>query len=372
MSVAIGTPGGAGIDRSRRTLDDEMRIAQLAPLHEAVPPRRYGGTERVVSWLTEELVRRGHEVTLFASGDSRTQARLVPCAEQALRLDPRVRDPLAHHVLMLEQLRTRAGEFDVVHFHIDYLHFPLMRALGLPHVTTLHGRLDLWDLEALYAAYGDMPLVSISDAQRRPLAGARWMATVHHGLPAGQYPFSPRGGHRLVFLGRICPEKRPDRAIEIATRAGRELVIAAKVDAADRDYFEACIRPLLSRPNVQFVGEVTDREKVALLGEAHALVMPVDWPEPFGLVMIEAMACGTPVLAWRAGSTPEVVDDGVSGRLVDGIDAAVRAVEEIGSLDRRAVRACFEARFTVERMADAYVDVYTRLQDVHGPVRTAA
>ena len=338
-----------------------MRIAQIAPLIESVPPRLYGGTERVVSWLTEELVRLGHAVTLFASADSETSATLVPCVPAALRFEPRCDSPLPHYMVMFEQLRRRRRDFDLLHFHIDYLHYPLMREMRAVHLSTLHGRQDLWDLPPLYAEYRDVPLVSISDSQRSPIPAANWAGTVYHGLPRDLLPFSPGGGDYLAFLGRISPEKRLDRAIDIATRAGRELVVAAKVDKADQEYFATQIKPLLAHPRVHYIGEVTDREKGELLGEALALLFPIDWPEPFGLTMIEAMACGTPIIAWNCGSVPEIITEGVSGRVVDSIEDAVAAVDDLGGLDRRRVRKCFESRFSVERMATDYVDVYQRL-----------
>jgi glycosyltransferase involved in cell wall biosynthesis len=350
-----------------------MRIAQIAPLIESVPPRLYGGTERIVSYLTEELVRQGHHVTLFASADSVTNAELVPCAPSALRLEPRSATALPHYMLMLERLRRKALSFDLVHFHIDYLHYPLMREIATPHLTTLHGRQDLWDLEPLFDEYTDMPVVSISNSQRAPVREANWIGTVYHGLPRGLLPFARRGGDYLVFLGRICAEKGVERAIEIATRAGRELKVAAKVDDADREYFEARIRHLLERPNIHFVGEVNDAEKAELLGGALALLFPIDWPEPFGLTMIEAMACGTPVLAWRRGSVPEIVKDGVNGRIVDSIPEAVAVIDELAALDRSKVRASFECRFSVERMTADYVALYNRLVATHASsVGTAA
>ncbi|RMF99355.1 MAG: glycosyltransferase family 4 protein [Gammaproteobacteria bacterium] len=349
-----------------------MRIAQVAPLIESVPPRQYGGTERVVAYLTDELVRQGHDVTLFATEDSHTRARLVPCAPGALRLEPRCRDPLPHYMYMLDELRRRARQFDIVHFHIDYLHYPLMRALGLPHVTTLHGRQDFWDLARLYAAFPDMPLVSISNAQRAPVPDANWVGTVYHGLPPDLYEFSPDGGDYLVFLGRICADKGIDRAIEIATRAGRELLIAAKVDKADREYYEACVRPLLKRPNIRYIGEVDDREKGELLGGALGLLFPIDWPEPFGLAMIESLACGTPVVARPCGSVPELIRDGLSGRIVDGIDDAVAAVDSLRALDRAAARREFEERFSAERMAAEYLAIYRLLLDDRTPLSSAA
>ena len=338
-----------------------MKIAQISPLIESVPPKLYGGTERIVSYLTEELVRQGHEVTLFASGDSLTEAELVSCSPEALRLDPRMRDPLPHYMMMLEQVRRRADDFDVLHFNIDYLHLPLIRNLRRRTLTTMHGRVDLPDLQPLFAEFDDVPLVSISADQRRPLS-ARWVATVYHGLPPDLYSFSDAGRHGyLAFLGRICPEKRPDRAIEIAKRAGCELKIAAKVDPIDRAYFEAVVRPLLDDPHIEFVGEIGESEKQAFLGGAKAVLFPIDWPEPFGLVMIEAMACGTPVVAWRCGSVPEVVAEGVTGFIVDGIEEATAAVDRIGSVDRKGVRRRFEARFTAGRMARDYLRVYESL-----------
>jgi glycosyltransferase involved in cell wall biosynthesis len=338
----------------------EMRIAQISPLIESVPPKLYGGTERIASHLTEELVRQGHEVTLFASGDSVTAAELVACVPQALRL-ANVVEVLPYQVLQLEYLRRRAHDFDILHFHTDYLHFPLIRQLGVAAVTTMHGRLDLPDLPPLFAEFHGMPLVSISDGQRAPLP-ANWVATVQHGLPADLYAFSPgcRDGY-LAFLGRICPEKRPDRAIEIARRAGVPLKIAAKVDRVDEAYFNRVVRPLLTTPGVEFVGEIGENEKQDFLERARALLFPIDWPEPFGLVLIEAMACGTPVVAWRRGSVPEIVEDEATGLIVDSIEAAVAAVGRIGALDRRGVRRRFEERFTAERMARDYLAVYERL-----------
>jgi glycosyltransferase involved in cell wall biosynthesis len=338
-----------------------MRIAQVSPLYESVPPSRYGGTERVVSYLTEELVRRGHEVTLFASGDSETAARLVPCSERALRLAGCPNSlSLAHHMVQLDQVARRAADFDLVHFHIDYIHFPLSKALGIRHVNTLHGRLDLDPIFPCYRRFGDFPFVSISDSQRRPMPWLNWLGTVYHGLPDDLYRLGP-GGDRLVFLGRISPEKRVDRAIEIARRSGLPLRIAAKTDPVDGDYFEAEIEPLLSLPGIEFLGEIEDHEKQALLGKALALLMPIDWPEPFGLVMIEAMACGTPVIAFRNGSVEEVVDDGVTGFVVESIEEALTAVERCRSLDRGRCRQRFEQRFSVGRMAADYVRLYASL-----------
>jgi len=335
-----------------------MKIAQVAPLYESVPPKLYGGTERVVSYLTEELVRQGHDVTLFAAGDSSTRARLESVGARALRLDRDCVDPLAHHMVLLDRVIEAADEFDVIHFHTDYLHFPLTRWLRVPHVTTLHGRLDIPDLKPLYKHFVRVPVVSISNAQRKPLAFANWVATVYHGLPEEQYVFQPKPGKYLAFLGRISPEKRPDRAIEIARRAGIPLKIAAKVDKADRAYFEARIKPLLDGPGVEYIGEIGDHEKSEFLGNACALLFPIDWPEPFGLVMIEALACGTPVIAWPHGSVPEVLRDGETGFLVQSIDEAVRAVERLDRLSRVHCRQVFERRFSVRRMARDYLEAY--------------
>jgi len=348
-----------------------MRIAQVAPLSESVPPKLYGGTERVVSYLTEELVAQGHEVTLFASGDSRTRARLCAPVAKALRLGGSYDDAVPYHLVEIEEVVRRARDFDVVHFHTDYIHFPMARRLPVPHVTTLHGRLDLKDLILLYREFSDIPVVSISDAQRAPLAWANWQATVYHGLPLDLYRLSETADGYLAFLGRIAPEKRPDRAIEIARRAGVPLKIAAKVDRADQDYYERRIRPLLRGPGVEFVGEIGESEKQAFLGNACALLFPIDWPEPFGLVMIEAMACGTPVIAYRCGSVPEVIDDGVTGFVVDSVPAAVAAVERAAALDRRRVRQRFEERFSVARMAERYLEVYGRLQAPEATTRAA-
>jgi glycosyltransferase involved in cell wall biosynthesis len=338
-----------------------MRIAQVSPLFEAVPPRTYGGTERVVSYLTEALVHQGHEVTLFASGDSVTHARLVALCPQGLRFDDRCTDQFAHHVVLLEQVFQQAADFDLIHFHIDYWHFPLSRRQTTPHVTTLHGRLDLPDLVAVYQEFPEPPVVSISNAQREPLPWLNWQGTVYHGLPADLYAFQPEPGQYLAFLGRISPEKRVDRAIAIATRVGMPLKIAAKVDPTDQEYFEADIAPQLRHPLVEYVGELGEGEKDAFLGNAYALLFPIDWPEPFGLVMIEAMACGTPVIAFRRGSVPEVVDDGVTGFIVDGVEEAVRTVARIPTLRRQDCRQAFETRFSASRAAADYLDIYRRL-----------
>jgi glycosyltransferase involved in cell wall biosynthesis len=338
-----------------------MRIAQVAPLYESVPPKHYGGTERVASYLTEELMRQGHEVTLFASGDSVTKARLVATCPRSLRLDPRCRDQMAHHYVMLENVFQRAAEFDIIHFHIDYMHFPLSRREGLIHVTTLHGRLDIPDLVPLYQEFREMPVISISNGQREPLPWANWQATVYHGLPADIYQFRPEPGSYLAFLGRISPEKRVDRAIEIAKKAGMPLKIAAKIDLVDKTYFESVIEPLLQNSLVEFIGEIGDGEKSEFLGNAYALLFPIDWPEPFGLVMIEAMACGTPVIAYRGGAVPEVMEQGHTGFVVDGMDEAVEAVLRVPTLSRRRCREVFEQRFTSARMAHKYVQVFERL-----------
>ena len=339
-----------------------MRIAQVAPLFESVPPRLYGGTERVVAYLTEELVRQGHQVTLFASEDSITSAELVPCAPRALRLDPDVRDPLPHHMIMLDKVRERADEFDILHFHIDYLHLPLFRSERGRTLTTLHGRQDLPDHMPFYRRFSDMPLVSISNAQRTPLPGANFVGTVYHGLPLGLHaPSLDRHGGYLAFLGRISPEKRPDRAIAIARAAGLPLKIAAKVDKADETYFRSVIAPTLDGGGVEFIGEINDNAKGEFLGQAAGLLFPIDWPEPFGLVMIEAMACGTPVLAFPSGSVPEIVEDGLTGRIVSSVDEAARAVPELLALNRRAIRTRFEERFSAARMAADYVRIYQKM-----------
>ena len=340
-----------------------MRIAQIAPVYESVPPRLYGGTERVVSYLTEELVARGHEVTLFASGDSQTSARLVSSTPQALRLANAPMDELATQVLLTEQLIREADQFDIIHNHIDYLPFPVLRRRARASLSTPHGRLDEHHWQTMVGQFPELALSSISFAQRRPLAAANWVGTVYHGIPVDEHAFRSRPGSYLVFLGRICPEKRVDRAIEIALLSGVPLKIAAKVSSTDRPYFESEIVPLLDHPLVEFLGEVDEASKDELLGNALALLFPIDWPEPFGLAMIEAMACGTPVIAFRRGSVPEVVDDGVSGCIVDDVAAAVSAVRTIGDMDRRACRLRFEERFTARRMASDYMELYRELVD---------
>jgi glycosyltransferase involved in cell wall biosynthesis len=346
-----------------------MKIAQIAPLMESVPPRLYGGTERVVSYLSEELVRQGHDVTLFASGDSITSARLVSCATQAIRLNPGVRDHIPYYMIMLDKLRQIAASFDILHFHIDAFQMPMFRDIAAKTLTTLHGRQDLPDLLPLYQAFPNMPLVSISDAQRAPIADANFSKTIYHGLPVDLLApnYDARGGY-LAFLGRISHEKRPDRAIAIASALGLPLRIAAKIDKADEDYFRETIAPLLERPGVQFVGEINDRDKTKFLGDALALLFPIDWPEPFGLVMIEAMACGTPVLGFRRGSVAEIIDDDVTGHVVDTLDQAIRILPETMRLDRRKVRRRFEERFSAARMARDYLDAY---QGIAQPARPA-
>ena len=340
-----------------------MRIAQVAPLYESVPPKLYGGTERVVSWLTEELVTQGHEVTLFASGDSETRARLIPACPRALWRDKDCRETLPHHVRQMELVFDDVSRFDVIHFHSDYLHFPLLRRHPCPSVTTLHGRLHIPDLGPLFAEYRDVPLVSISNDQRRPIPDANWQATVYHGLPRGLHTFQERSGDYLAFLGRMSPEKRVDRAIQIARLAGMKLKIAAKIYPEERAYFHETIEPLLqeSQSFVEFIGEVGGRAKDEFLGNAHAMLFPIDWPEPFGLVMIEALACGTPVIAWKNGSVPEIIEDGVTGFVVDSVEDAAEAVGRIAWLERSSCRKAFEDRFDAGRMARDYVDVYRRL-----------
>ena len=339
-----------------------MRIAQIAPLMESVPPRFYGGTERIVSWLTEELVAQGHDVTLFASGDSMTSSNLVPCTIEAIRLSATMKDYMPYTTMMVDRVRRLARSFDVLHFHVDMFHFPLFRGLEARTITTLHGRQDLPDLYPFYKAFPKMPLVSISDAQRSPIPDATFAGTVLHGLPSDLHRpcYDPKGGY-LAFLGRISPEKRPDRAIQIARASGIPLKIAAKVDKADEAYFREVIKPLLDEGGgVEFVGEVDERGKTKFLGDARAVLFPIDWPEPFGLVMIEAMACGTPVLAFDCGSVPEVIDDGVTGRIVKTMDDAFAALPDVLAMDRRVVRARFEQRFTASRMARDYVSLYQR------------
>jgi glycosyltransferase involved in cell wall biosynthesis len=342
-----------------------MKIAQVSPLVESVPPQLYGGTERIVSYLTEELVRQGHEVTLYASGDSLTAARLRPMCDRAIRLGDSLADPVAHHMLLLERVVRETRNFDLVHFHLDYLPFSLIRRHAIPALTTLHGRLDLMGLPPLFREYSDMHLVSISDAQRKPMPWAGWAATVHHGIPEDLYQQGDGDGGYLAFLGRISPEKRVDRAIEISRQVGMPLRVAAKVDGADKTYFEENIRALLGDANVDFIGEIGEVEKNEFLGNARALLFPIDWPEPFGLVMIEAMACGTPVIAFRGGSVEEIIEDGITGFVVSDIDEAVKAVSNLDAIDRSVCRARFEERFSVSRMCRDYVRAYRHVLDTH-------
>jgi glycosyltransferase involved in cell wall biosynthesis len=338
-----------------------MKIAQVSPLYESVPPQNYGGTERVVSYLTEELVREGHQVTLYASGDSVTQARLVPMCARSLRLDPHAVDHLAHHMIMVSRVLRDSHQYDIIHFHIDYLHYPPSSCLHLPQLTTLHGRLDLPDLEPLYQEFAKVPVVSISDAQRRPLPWANWQGTVYHGLPIDSHTFRAKPGEYLAFLGRVSPEKGLDRAIAIAQRTGIPLKVAAKVDKNDYQYFKEKIEPLLADPLVEFLGEIGGETKDRFLGAALALLFPIDWPEPFGLVMIESLACGTPVIAWRNGSVPEIIEDGVTGFIVASLEEAVTALARVGTLSRLQCRASFEERFSAARMTRDYLRLYRRL-----------
>ena len=339
-----------------------VKIAQISPLIESVPPRLYGGTERVVAYLTDELVRQGHDVTLFASGDSQTSAKLVPGSREALRLDPDVREHIPHHLMMMEQVKQLAPGFDILHFHTDLVHFPVFSGTGTPTLTTLHGRQDLFELRDFYTSFPNMPLVSISEAQRKPILDATFAGTVLHGLPADLLPPTLRPcGNYLAFVGRISPEKGVDRAIEIARAADMPLKIAAKVDRADEAYFREQIAPLLTAPGVKYIGEINEREKARFLGEAAALLFPIDWPEPFGLVMIEAMACASPVVAFDRGSVREVIDHGVTGWIVGGTEEASRAVKPVIQLDRKTVRRRFEQRFTARRMADDYVRLYQQV-----------
>jgi glycosyltransferase involved in cell wall biosynthesis len=338
-----------------------MKIAQVAPLYESVPPQYYGGTERVVSYLTEELIRQGHQVTLFASGDSVTRAHLVSPCPRSLRLEGQCIDQLAHHIVLLEQVLRHANTFDLVHFHIDYLHFPLSVRQSTPHVTTLHGRLDLPDLVPVYQTFPTVPVVSISESQRAPLPWLNWRGTVPHGLPKDLYTFQETPGTYLAFLGRIAPEKGVDQAIAIAQRVGMPLKIAAKVDRVDREYFREVVRPLLDHSLVEYIGEIGESQKDIFLGQAYALLFSIDWPEPFGLVMIEALACGTPVIAYRRGAVPEVLEHGVTGWIVDGLEEAVQAVARVPTINRKRCRQVFEERFSVSRMAQDYLRIYWQL-----------
>lgn len=349
-----------------------MKIAQIAPLWESVPPRLYGGTERVVSYLTEELVRQGHEVTLYASGDSQTAARLNPACAHALRLNTGLVNRDAPLILMQEQaLGAEADQYDIIHSHLDFLSFPMSRRCPTPVLTTLHGRLDLPELVPMFREYADMQLVSISNAQRQPLPDANWQATVYHGLP-DLYTFHPTPGKYLAYLGRICPEKRPDHAIEIAKRVGIPLRIAAKVDPVDREYFETQIEPLLNHPLIEYVGEINDAEKCDFLGNAAAVLCTYDWPEPFGIVLIEALACGTPVFAYRRGSIPEIIEDGVTGFICDSMADMIAKLDQLPSISRRRCRDAFQTRFTVERMVKDYLAVYERMATVPARVHALA
>jgi len=358
-----------GSELTTHTARDSLRIAQVAPLYESVPPALYGGTERVVSYLTEALVMQGHRVTLFASGDSKTSAELVSVCERAIRLDPDNPDPLALHVVMIEEVFKRASDFDAIHFHVDGMHLPLARRHAIPMVTTLHGRLDLPGLDALYREFSEQPLVSISNAQRQPMAWANWVTTVYHGIPAELHRPSYNAGQYFAFLGRISLEKRVDRAIAIARRSGIPLKIAAKIDAADREYFTSEIEPLIDGTLIEYVGEIGEREKTEFLGNAIALLFLIDWPEPFGLSMIEAMACGTPVIAFRCGSVPEVIDVGITGYVVDDLEQAVSSAEAVQRLDRRLCRETFERRFSALRMAEDYCAVYEQLGEKRWPLK---
>jgi glycosyltransferase involved in cell wall biosynthesis len=344
-----------------------MHIAQVAPLTEAIPPKLYGGTERVVSWLTEELIALGHDVTLFASGDSVTSARLEAVWPRALRLDGAVRDPNALHMMMLERVYQSASDFDILHCHLDYYPFSLFSRQSTPFVTTLHGRLDLPEHQPVFDTFSSVPVVSISNSQRRPLPQANWVRTIHHGLPAELLVPQPVKPSYFAFLGRIAPEKGIDRAIRIAQHCGVPLKVAAKVDKVDQDYFDEQIKPLMTSGNVEYIGEINDREKSEFLSGAIALLVPIDWPEPFGLVMIEAMACGTPVIAFNRGSVPEIVDDGVTGFVVEDINGAVGAVDRLGHLSREKIRRRFEERFTARRMAQDYLAVYRSLSNAVSP-----
>lgn len=339
---------------------NKLKIAQVSPLYESVPPKLYGGTERVISFLTEELVKQGHEVTLFASGDSVTSARLIPACESSLRLNADCEDQLVHHIGMLQRVLDESDHFDVVHFHIDYLHFPLSRLMRLPHVTTLHGRLNIPDLKPFYNLFKDMPVISISHEQRKPLPDIHWIGNVYHGLAEDLFLPHYGSGKYLAFLGRVSPEKGLDRAIEIAIRSGLPLKIAAKIDKNDEGYYRQHIAALLDHPLIEFIGEISEKEKNEFLGNAIALLFPINWDEPFGLVMIESLACGTPVVAYNRGSVPELIIHGSSGFIVNNQDDAVKAVQNISLIDRQECRRCFEERFSARRMAQDYLKVYSQ------------
>jgi glycosyltransferase involved in cell wall biosynthesis len=339
-----------------------VKIAQVAPLYESVPPKFYGGTERIVANLTDELVRQGHDVTLFASGDSETAAHLVSVCDEGLRLNTKYTDHILYHLLSVERVAQRAVEFDFIHFHLTYLHYPTARRLPTPHATTIHGRMDLPEYVPLYREFSDTPVISISDSQREPLPWLNWQGTVYHGLPGDLFRWNPQPGKYLVFLGRFSPEKRADRAIEIAKLSGIPLKIAAKIEKSDEQYFESAIKPLLDHPLIEYIGEVGDKEKQELFANAYAQIFPIDWPEPFGLVMIEAMACGTPTVAFRCGSVPEIIEDGVTGFIVDSIDDAVEKLKRVPELSREKCRRAFEERFSARRMAKDYLSIYARIQ----------
>jgi glycosyltransferase involved in cell wall biosynthesis len=339
-----------------------MKIAQVAPLYEAVPPKLYGGTERVVHYLTEELVNMGQEVTLFASGDSKTSARLIANISQALRLDKACEDYLAPHIVQLMEVLERADEFDFIHFHTDYSHFPFTQNLSTPFATTLHGKLSIPELQPLYNRFPDQPVISISNNQRQPLPQANWVSTVYHGLPLSLHKEGTGKGDYLAFLGRVSPEKGLDKAIAVAKAVGIKLKIAAKIDKADKEYYEEKIKPLLKDPLIEFIGEINENQKTEFLGNALAMLFLINWNEPFGIVMIEAMACGTPVIALPCGSVPEIIENGKSGLIVPNEKAAIEAVKKVTALDRKQVRACFEERFSSRRMALSYLAVYQRLQ----------
>jgi glycosyltransferase involved in cell wall biosynthesis len=348
-----------------------MKIAQVAPLYESVPPKLYGGTERIVSYLTEELVNRGHDVTLFATGDSITRAKLVTVAAEGLRMNENCVDPIAHHIIMLQEIAERASEFDLLHFHIDYLHFPLSHLYGYKHLTTLHGRLDIPDLVLLYRKFNKLPLVSISDSQRKPISFARFIATVYHGLPLDLFQKGEGKGNYFAFLGRISPEKGVDRAIEIAKAAGIKLRIAAKIDKPDQAYFDKHIAHLFDDPLVEYVGEISEKEKGEFLGNAMAMLFPIDWPEPFGLVQIEAMACGTPVIAFPQGSVPEIIENGLNGFIVSSVEEAVDAVNRLHTIDRQACRMRFEECFSASVMAENYERIYESIVKKNRMFQTA-
>lgn len=338
-----------------------MRIAQVAPLFEAVPPKLYGGTERVIHYLTEELVDMGHDITLFASGDSATRAHLVPGIKEALRLNPACIDPMPHHIVQLEDVISNYRSFDIIHFHTDYFHFPFTSRISIPCLTTLHGRLDIPDLQPVFNKFRNQAVVSISDSQRKPLPQANWIGTVYHGLPPDLHALHAEEGKYLVFMGRISPEKGVDSAIEIAIASGRPLKIAAKVDKADGEYYETHIKHLMDHPLITYVGEINEQEKTDLLGNALALLFPINWPEPFGIVMIEALSCGTPVIAFKNGSVPEIIDEGITGFIVDTVPEAINAVKKISVLSRPVIRKIFEQKFTSQRMAEDYLKLYESL-----------